>query len=171
MNIELVDARRSDVDREWLTRVYSFYLHDLSEFDAHYYQLNARGLWEPDHLSSWLVDDTDHPLIIVESGERVGFALVNQAPSPHMAPGSDYRMSEFFVLRRLRRRGIGRRAAYGLFDRFSGVWEISELPANTAAIAFWRHIISAYTGGEYQEEMMPDGMLRQMFRTVRSPAR
>ena len=31
MNIELVDARQSSTDRDWLTNVYPFYLHDLSE--------------------------------------------------------------------------------------------------------------------------------------------
>ena len=77
----LHDARASAADREWLTNVYPFYLHDLSEFDEHYYTLNARGLWEPDHLPSWLQDDTDHPLIIRHSETRVGFALANEAPS------------------------------------------------------------------------------------------
>lgn len=33
MDLELRDARRSAADREWLTNVYPFYLHDLSEFD------------------------------------------------------------------------------------------------------------------------------------------
>jgi hypothetical protein len=81
MKLGLHDARASAADREWLTNVYPFYLHDLSEFDEHYYTLNDRGLWEPDHLPSWLQDDTDHPLIIRQSETRVGFALVNEAPS------------------------------------------------------------------------------------------
>ena len=75
LKLGLHDARASAADREWLTNVYPFYLHDLSEFDEHYYTLNDRGLWESDHLPSWLQDDTDHPLIIRQSGTcrvRVG---------------------------------------------------------------------------------------------------
>src|SRR5882672_9248190 len=125
MSIELRDARKSLEDTEWLTNVYPLYLHDLSEFGARY-RLNDRGLWEPDFLPSWLKEDTDHPLIILESGDRVGIALVNQAPSPHMEPGTDFRMSEFFVLRRSRRNGIGHRAVFALFEHFGGKWEISE---------------------------------------------
>jgi hypothetical protein len=50
MSIELRDARTSAADIEWLTNVYPFYLHDLSEFDDKFYRLNEQGLWEPDHL-------------------------------------------------------------------------------------------------------------------------
>jgi predicted acetyltransferase len=151
MSLELRDARRSPGDREWLTNVFPLYLHDLSEFDITYYTLDDRGVWMPDHRMSWLEDDGDHPLIVLDSGRRVGFALVNQAPSPHVGRGMDFRMAEFFVLRRHRRDGIGRRAVVALFDRFRGKWEITELPRNTAAIAFWRRVVGAYGGGRYEE--------------------
>src|SRR6266436_8337580 len=80
MSLELRDARRSTADREWLTNVYPLYLHDLSEFDDHYYTLDDRGVWMPDHRASWLEAGGDHPLILVDAGRRAGFALVNQAP-------------------------------------------------------------------------------------------
>ena len=151
MSLELRDARRSATDREWLTRVYPFYLHDLSEFDEGYYSLDERGVWTPDHLPSWLEEDGDHPLVVAEAGRRVGFALVNQAPSRHVGSGMDFRMAEFFVLRRERGCGIGRRAVFALFDRFRGKWEISELPRNTTAIRFWRRVIGEYSRGRYTE--------------------
>ena len=43
MSLELRDARRAAADRRWLTSVYPFYLHDLSEFDEGYYSLNEAG--------------------------------------------------------------------------------------------------------------------------------
>jgi predicted acetyltransferase len=152
MSIELRDARRSPADREWLTNVYPLYLHDLSEFDDHYYTLDDRGVWMPDHRASWLEEDRDHPLIIVDAGQRAGFALVNQAPSPHMQPGMDFRMSEFFVLRKYRGQGVGRRAVFTLFDRFRGKWEIFELTRNAIAISFWRRVIGEYGGGRHEEK-------------------
>lgn len=165
MRLELRDARRSPADREWLTNVYPFYLHDLSEFDDGYYTLDARGRWTPDHLPSWLDEQEDHPLILVESGLRVGAALVNQAPSPYLTPGMDFRMAEFFVLRRYRQRGIGRRAVFALFDRFRGKWEISELPRNEPAIRFWRRVIGEYGGGRHQETSDASGV-RQVIDTT-----
>ena len=100
MQIALIDARTSAMDRTWLTNVYPLYLHDLSEFDEEYYRLTDHGLWEPDHLPSWLDEQDDWPLLITADSQRIGFALVNQAPSPYITPGRDYRMSEFFILRR-----------------------------------------------------------------------
>lgn len=164
MSLELRDARRSAADREWFTNVFPLYLHDLSEFGLTYYALDERGIWIPDHRPSWLEDDDDHPLLIVESGRRVGFALVNQAPSPHVQPGMDFRMSEFFVLRQHRGRGIGRRAVFALFDRFRGKWEIAELPRNEPAIAFWRRVIGEYGGGRHHETADATGV-RQVIDT------
>jgi len=107
MSVDLVDARQSPTDRDWLSNVYPFYLHDLSESDDGYYRLRHDGQWEPDHLPSWLADDTDYPFIVRRPHGRAGFALVNTAPSPHMMPGADYRLSEFFVLRAFLWVGVG----------------------------------------------------------------
>jgi predicted acetyltransferase/predicted N-acetyltransferase YhbS len=164
----LHDARASAADREWLTNVYPFYLHDLSEFDEHYYTLNDRGLWEPDHLPSWLQDDTDHPLIIRQSETRVGFALVNRAPSADMMPGFRFRLAEFFILKRYRRTGIGLRAAQALFHRFRGPWQLSILACNAPAIAFWRRVLGDQA--RLQEESGPSAEIVYAFDTDRGKA-
>lgn len=165
MSLELRDARRGAADREWFTRVFPLYLHDLSEFGLTYYTLDDRGVWMPDHRESWLEDDGDHPLIVVHEGRRVGFALVNQAPSPHVRPEVDFRLSEFFVLRGHRRADIGRRAAFALFDRFRGRWEISALPRNEPAIRFWRRVVVA-RGGPHRE-IRDDAGVTQIIDTTR----
>jgi predicted acetyltransferase len=67
------------------------------------------------------------------------------------ATGLDFRMSEFFVLRKHRGLGIGRRAVFTLFDRFRGKWEIFELARNATAISFWRRVIGEYGGGRHRE--------------------
>ena len=164
MGLELRDPRRSAIDRAWLSNVYPLYLHDLSAFDDSYYQLDERGIWQPDHLPSWLVDDHDLPLLIVVDRRRVGFALVNQTPSPHMSADCDYRMSEFFILRRERRTGIGTRAAHAVFDLHPGRWEVSELERNERAIHFWRRVIGERSNGRFEETTSTEG-LRQTFRS------
>ena len=162
MHIELRDAKQSVADRDWLTNVYPFYLHDLSEFDAGYYRLNDRGLWEPDHLPDWLSNDVQHSLIILAGGQHASFALVGKAPFAHMTPGFDYHMAEFFILRKLRRTGIGGAAAVAVFDRFPGSWEVTEMPRNAAAVRFWRRVIGEYTGGHFEDAPI-EGSERQIF--------
>jgi predicted acetyltransferase len=53
-----------------------------------------------------------------------------------MTTGLDFRLCEFFVLRSLRGRGIGRAAAFAVFDRFRGSWEVEELRRNEPAGRF-----------------------------------
>ncbi|WP_238996488.1 hypothetical protein [Paenibacillus pinistramenti] len=75
-------------------------------------------------------------------------------------------MAEFFVLKRFRRTGVGRTAAYALFDRFPGRWYISQLKTNTPAQAFWRAVVDEYTAGRYQERIRAgSGNTLQLFDT------
>jgi len=65
-----------------------------------------------------------------------GFALVgDQAPR---GDAGVREISEFFVLRKYRRRGVGSYVARTLFSRFAGRWEVAELAWNVLAQRFWR---------------------------------
>jgi predicted acetyltransferase len=155
-----------------IRNLYPLYLHDLSAF-TDFYDVDARGVWFPDYLPDWidrrLPVSGVHPMVIRAGGRPAGFALVAERPFPHMTPGRDYRMCEFFVLNRLRRRGVGRRAAQAIFARFRGVWEVSELPANERAVAFWRRVIGEHARGAYTEAI-ERGDVVQVFDSRPSPA-
>jgi predicted acetyltransferase len=154
--------RASPAEYPVLRHLYPLYLHDLSEVGGGY-TLDAQGLWQPDYLPTWLSESEQvHPLLFRLEGRPVGFAFVGQKPFPYMAPGHDYQLSEFFILRSERRHGLGRRAAVEVFERFRGVWEVAQLHANHAAIAFWRRVISEYTGGAF-EESRREGEVLQVF--------
>jgi predicted acetyltransferase len=139
-------------DRVLIRNLYPLYLHDLTAF-TELYDVDDHGVFFPDYLSEWLDREgpLTHPFAIREGGRPAGFALVAQAPYPHMGQGRDYRMCEFFVLNRARRRGVGRSAAHALFAMFPGVWEVTELPLNTGAVGFWRRVIGEHTGGAFSE--------------------
>jgi len=161
-SLEILNAKDSPLLREWLSHVYPLYLHDLSEFDHKFYQLDERGRWEPDHLQFWLTDETAHPLVMRTDGNSVGFCFVGKVPFKYMSPGMDYHLAEFFILRRFRRMGLGKRAAFAVFDALPGWWELEEIPANTGAITFWRKVIGEYTNGNFKEEFVK-GVPRQTF--------
>jgi predicted acetyltransferase len=65
-------------------------------------------------------------------------------------------VAELFVLGRYRRHRVGMRAAHLAFDRYPGAWEVRQRSWNTAATAFWRRAIGAYTGGVYTEQVLDD---------------
>ena len=54
-----------------------------------------------------------------------------------------------------RRRGVGRKAATTLFDRYHGTWEVFQMRKNLDAVPFWRAVIRQYTGGNFQELASP----------------
>jgi len=165
MTIDLIDAKTSPRDSDWIKQVLPQYLTDLAVFDPDYFRLAARYRKAPDSLDSWLSQIHVHPLVIAADQQRAGFALIVQAPFPGVSRGVDYRMGEFFIQPKYRRRGIGRRAAWAIFNRFPGVWEVTELPKNEPAIAFWRSAIGEYTGGDFHDAPAGD-VQRQSFRTA-----
>jgi pimeloyl-ACP methyl ester carboxylesterase len=82
----------------------------------------------------------------------------NEAPSVRTPRGTPLLFdTEFFILRRHRRRGVGTEVARRVFDRYPGKWEVTQLTRNVDAQAFWRRVIGEYTGGRYDERPRPDG--------------
>jgi predicted acetyltransferase len=93
-------------------------------------------------------------LVRVDSA-LAGFVLVRDGA--HFAGEGTRDISEFFILRRHRRRGVGTETARRVFDKFRGKWEVTQLTRNVDAQAFWRRVIATYTGGRYEERPRPDG--------------
>jgi predicted acetyltransferase len=54
-------------------------------------------------------------------------------------------------LRKYRRQGIGKRAAFDVFDRFPGKWEIRQIQPNVTAQKFWKNVIGEYTKNRFEE--------------------
>ena len=50
-------------------------------------------------------------------------------------------MAEFFVMRKYRRAGLGRRAAAEIFPLFPGEWTVRQQRGNAPATSFWRTAI------------------------------
>jgi len=89
---------------------------------------------------------TNHPYLIKAGSELAGFAGVKAYEEGHC-------IQEFFVLRKFRRQGVGRRIAIELFEKFPGDWRVQQLAKNTPAIGFWRAVVRDYTGDEWAEHV------------------
>ena len=137
-------------DRGLLTRMLELYQHDLS--DVWDQDLDANGEY------GYALDNTwSHPhckaFVFQVAGKPAGFALVDNAVS---LPENELWMSQFFVVKKYRRRGIGSLAAKRVFDHVRGKWEVGQMPRNIPAQAFWRRVISDYTGGRFVEHELND---------------
>jgi hypothetical protein len=71
------DARSSTEDREWIRAVYRDYLSELSASKSGLFP--ALGEWdarESEFLAGWFADSGANPFVILDAGQRAGFALV-----------------------------------------------------------------------------------------------
>lgn len=170
MAVSIRDARTSGEDRRWIERAYREYLDDIAHGATGVFPaLMVTGQASQDLLGPWFQDQRSMPFLILREGEPAGFALVQRTSAVRDGPQAEYRLTEFFVARRLRRLGLGREAAQLLFARFEGRWLVTESTGHAGAIAFWRHVIGAYTRGRYRERLA-GGEVQHLFESTRRPA-
>jgi predicted acetyltransferase len=170
--ISIRDCRHSKKDRQWIQGVYGEYMDSLADLNTGLFSvLGADTPHEDEIFANWFSNDHSHPLLILKGADPVGFALVTRPRIPAAGePSADYRMSEFFVRKQHRRVGMGRDAATLIFDRFAGDWEIFEYLRNPGAVAFWRRVVAAYSGGSYTERSR-HGEVQQRFKSGPSASR
>lgn len=147
MDIKVTSAKRGE--KPVLANLLNLYLHDFSEFDD--VAIEADGRFTYPYLDLYWEDPNRYPFLIRADRKLAGFALVRILTDPRTG-STCIDMTEFFVLRRFRRQGVGNAAARRLWDLFVGDWEVRVLAGNVGALPFWRGSIDTYTGGNFAED-------------------
>jgi predicted acetyltransferase len=131
-------------DATLLANLLELYIHDLSEaFPA--IELRADGRFGYDKLPLYWSDPESRFPFLIRCGTRVvGFALTTRG-SPASDDPDVFDVAEFFVIRRYRRSGVGRRAVFLVWDRLPGRWIVRVSEGNTGALPFWKRVIAEYT--------------------------
>ena len=142
-----------------LYNLIQLYRYDSSEFDGHV--LNKHGLYLYKYLDHQWTEDYRRPFIVKVDGEIAGFALVSlDVPKEYMKLSSaemTNTISDFFIMRKYRRRGVGKAVAASLLEQFPGTWEIRQTFANKNAYEFWKNVITEYIcNGIFREEILQD---------------
>ena len=142
ISVERVPLERAQV----LRNLMELYQHDHAEFEDA--EVNEHGLYGYKWLDHYWTEPGRHPFLIRVDGNIAGFALVRD--STNTGDGKN-EMAEFFIVKKYRRRGIGRIAAHRIFDTFPGKWSVGQVDRNLPAKGFWQAIISDYTEGRFEE--------------------
>ena len=131
-----------------LRRMMQLYLYDLGTIDG--WNISADGFFgEPEKIERFWTERGRRSFFIRADGALAGFVLIRDEAA-YAGPGT-HEISEFFVLRKFRRQGVGAQAARMAFDLAPGPWELSQLASNVAAQQFWRAVIDRYTRGKFSE--------------------
>src|SRR5262249_30571657 len=115
--------------------------------------LDANGRYGYD-LARHRDGQRSHTYVALEGGRFAGFALV--APAAITRTQGSW-MEQFFILKKHRRTGIGTALALHVLRSHPGQWEVSQMPANLPAQAFWRKVIGPLTGGQFVEIQVTEG--------------
>lgn len=130
----VVLRRASAADRPLLDRLVQLEQHDLSDLTG---ELPGDDGRFPVRGLERFLDEPGGAAYVVEVGDApAGFALVRPVD------GTSF-VHSFFVVRSLRRRGVGAQAAGLLLATDDGPWTLAFLERYAAAAAFWRAVAAA----------------------------
>lgn len=145
MDIEIDPIAKGE--KPALRRLMELYLYDFSEYDQA--DVNEHGTYEYEYLDHYWIEADRHAFFIRAGGKLAGFALIREIK---LEDGSSlHSLAEFFVMRKYRRKKVGKGAAHRLFGMFPGRWQVAQEEANLPSQKFWREVIGEYTGGRYAE--------------------
>ena len=119
MNIEIV--RAAPEQQPILANLLQLYAHDFSEF--YDLDLGEDGRYVYKELPLYFQDAGRHAFLVKKDGMWAGFVLV-QRGSQISAAKDVWNLTEFFVLRACRRRGVGTKIAHRIWTQFPGKWEV-----------------------------------------------
>lgn len=135
-------------DKEVLYRLLELYQYDFSEYDLQ--DINNHGLYGYKYFDHYWTEQGRHPFFIMVDGQLAGFVLVSDF-CYLCEPGEANSISEFFVMRKYRRTGVGKMAAVQVFRLFPGKWEVLQHPENKPSMMFWENVIDELTRGQYRK--------------------
>lgn len=158
MNIKLKKINKDD--KSILENMFQLYMYDITRFlDI---DINKHGLYQYDFIDCYWINKNYYPYFIYLDNKICGFVLIDNDFLILEGKDKQYNLSEFFILNKYRRKGIGKVVANKLFDMYKGEWEIRPIPRSPEAYSFWDTVIKEYTKDNYKVSTIPNDS-RKMF--------
>lgn len=157
ITVELCDYSNKFI----INNLYPLYLYDLAEIRDTY--PNKYGVFEEDDTIETLEEQIPifdiwwnkkgilFPYLIKVDGLPAGFILV--ATPPYIVDDSDFMISEMFIMRPFRSKGVGEYVVKTIFNKHSGTWMLFTTPtdSNFKTIKFWRKTLSKCINNQFTE--------------------
>lgn len=145
MKIEIVPVLEEE--KTILSRLIELYEYDFSEFENN--DVNSLGLYGYSYLDYYWTEDRRFAYFIKVDGKLAGFVMV--CDFCYVSKDRDTLfMSEFFVMKKYRKLGIGKFAAKEVFNMHKGKWELTLHPRNLVATKFWTNVIEECSENNYK---------------------
>lgn len=133
--VELVETGPEHIDL--IRNLYQFYAYESSDWEQEDVEVDGRFYVHEEHLARyWQAPQWSASLVLVD-GFIAGFLLVERSE----LPGIDaLELADLFVLKKYRRRGIGRALATQVLASGENDWLVRFYRQDELAQAFWRAV-------------------------------
>ncbi|MDC7222826.1 MAG: GNAT family N-acetyltransferase [Spirochaetales bacterium] len=125
---------------EMITNLFQYYIYDMSEYTK--FSPNRNGTFTVDEslvqLQLYWTQKDHFPYLIKVDGEIAGFSLLRKYPDNR----DFFDIGQFFILRKFKNSGVGRKAFELSVKRHPGKWITRVLPNNSGAYSFWEKVIT-----------------------------
>jgi predicted acetyltransferase len=143
MNLELIEATIEQ--KPILANLLELYTYDFTSFCD--FDISDNGLYGYEHLHLYWKEPTRLPYIIYVDKKIAGFILIQKTPS--ISDNTTvWDITEFFIMKKYKRHGIGTMAAIKIWTQFKGPWQIRVLTNNSIACLFWQQSIQKFISKE-----------------------
>ena len=141
--LDKVSVSKKDV----LYRLLQYSLFEESENDLN--EMDENAVFKYEYFEKYFTDKNREAYFIKEkdSNKLLGFAMVNEYVQKC---DKGHSVAEYMVLPKYRRKKIGKRVAFEIFNKHKGSWEIKPSYNSQKAYLFWESVIKEYTGGNYK---------------------
>ena len=146
LKIEIVEAK--ETEKTVLRQLCELYEYDFSEYEGT--DVNEHGFYGFKYFDHYWTEAGRHPFLIKVDSKLAGFVFVSDYRYVAEDPGTRS-ISEFFIMRKYRRKGIGKSVARQVFEKYRGKWEVFQHHKNEPAKLFWEAVISEYANGNYRK--------------------
>lgn len=145
MDVILCNVNKDE--KEILFRLLQYSLFEESENDLN--EMNEKAFFEYDYFDRYFVDKDRQAYFIREqvTNKLLGFVMVNEYVQ---LCDNGHSIAEFLVIPKYRRKGIGKKIAFQVFDKYLGNWEVKPSYNSQKAYLFWKKTIGDYSGNNYK---------------------
>lgn len=145
MSVEIVKVEEEQ--REILAHLIELYEYDFSEYENS--DVNSYGLYGYSYLDYYWTEEKRYAYFIKVDGKLAGFVMV--CGFCYVSQDNDTLfMSEFFVMKKYRKQGIGKKVAMEVLKMHPGKWELTVHPNNPISHKFWESVIKQASVGNIQ---------------------
>jgi len=143
MKIEVIKATIDQ--RPILANLLELYTYDFTEFCD--FDIGDDGRYGYEYLPLYWTESTRFPFLIYVDEKLAGFVFV-QRGCPISDDEDVWDISEFFVMKKYKRLGVGSSAALKIWSQFKGRWQVRVQEKNFVACSFWFKAIKKFISAE-----------------------